>query len=194
MKTLERKYSKSERIVAKAKFSAWVFLRQVLIALILGGIIAVLWIFGDKIVGFINEKLSQNIALETYISGLKWAILGSAGFVLFLVVLQAISLYSKELVVTEDKVVLRYGVFDVQNAIIPLSEIRIVESKQNFLQRIGNTGNISIISDAEKPYNLKGVVAAERLTRRIMTQVNYNKRNSERKMRIALTSYPSLNR
>ncbi len=188
MKTLERKYSKSERIVAKAKFSAWVFLRQVIVALILGGIIAVLWIFGAKIIGFINDKLNQHIALATYIKGLKWAILGSAGFVLFLVVIQAISLYSKELIVTEDKVVLRYGVFDVQNAIIPLSEIRIVESKHRLFQRIGHTGDINIISDAEKPYMLKGVVAADRLARRIMKQVNYNKKNTERKMRIVLAA------
>ncbi|MBQ9276249.1 MAG: PH domain-containing protein [Clostridia bacterium] len=189
MKTLERKYSKSERIVAKAKFSSWVFVRQLLIALVLGGIIAVLWIFGPKILGFVNEKFGWEIAEAKYFVGLKWAILGSAGFVLLLVILQAISLYSKELILTEDKVVVRYGVFDVQNAIIPLSEIRIVESKQRLLQRIVHIGDISIISDAEKPYHIKGIVAADRLTRRIMKQMNYNKTYNDRKIKIALTSF-----
>ena len=188
MKTLERKYSKSERIVAKAKFSTWVFLRQLIIAIILGGIIAVLWIFGDKIIDFINNKLSQHIALSAYYKGLKWAILGCSGLVLVLVVLQAISLYSKELIVTEDKVIMRYGVFDVQNAIIPLSEIRIVESKQRFFQRLVRTGDINIISDAEKPYVVKGIASADRLTRRIMKQVNYNKKTADKKMRIILAS------
>ena len=189
MKTLERKYSKSERIVAKAKFSSWVFLRQLVIALVLGGIIAVLWIFGNKIVDFANGKFDWHIAATKYFTGLKWAILGSAGFVLILVILQAISLYSKELIVTEDKVVVRYGVFDVQNAIIPLSEIKIVESRQRLIQRLLHTGDVSIISDAEKPYHVSGIVAADRLTRRIMKQMNYNKYNNDRKIKIALTSY-----
>lgn len=190
MKTLERKYSKTERIIAKAKFSSWVFLRALIVALLLGGIIAVLWVFGDKIVGFINAKLHKDIALAVYLSGLKWAILGSAVSVLVIVVLQAISLYSKEFIVTEDKVIFRYGVFDVQNSTIPLSEIRIVESKQRFFQRILHTGDISIISDAEKPYYVKGVVAADRLTRRIMTQVNMNRKSTERKYRISLVGSP----
>ena len=188
MKALERKYSKSERIVAKAKFSAWVFLRQLIVAAVLGGIIAVLWIFGAKIIDFANGKFGWHIALSAYFKGLKWAILGCGGLVLVLIVLQAISLYSKELIVTEDKVIMRYGVFDVQNAIIPLSEIRIVESKQRFVQRILNTGDISIISDAEKPYVVKGIASADRLTRRIMKQVNYNKKMADKKMRIILAS------
>lgn len=189
MKTLERKYSKSERIVAKAKFSNLVFLRQLLIALILGGIIAVLWVFGGQIVDFINAKLNKSILLSTYLSGLKWAVLGCAGIVLVLVILQAISLYSKELIVTEDKIVMRYGVFDVQNAIIPLGEIRIVESKQRLFQRILHTGDINIISDAEKPYIVKSITASDRLTRRIMQQINYNKKSGDNKrMRLVLSS------
>ena len=190
MKTLERKYSKSERVVAKARFSSWVFLRQLIVAVLLGGIIAVLWIFGDKIIGFVNDKLSQNIQLDVYLKGLKWAILGSAVFVLLLVLLQAVSLYSKELILTEDKIVFRSGVFDVQNAIIPLGEIRIVESKQRFFQRVLHIGDISIMSDAEKPYRIKGITAPDRLTRRIMQQVSVNKKTSERKFRISLTGSP----
>ena len=189
MKTLERKYSKSERIVAKAKFSSWVFARQLIIALVLGGIIAVLWIFGSQLINFANEKFGWAIAEEKYFVGLKWAILGCAGFVLLLVILQAISLYSKELILTEDKVVVRYGACDVQNVIIPLSEIRIVESRQRLLQRLVHTGDVSIISDAEKPYNIKGIVAADRLTRRIMKQMNYNKTSNDKKIKISLMGY-----
>ena len=189
MKTLERKYSKSERIVAKARFSAWVFLRQVIVGLVLGGIIAVLWIFGAKIVDLINSKLGGQVALATYFTGLKWAILGSGVFVFVLVILQAISLFSKELIITEDKVVFRYGVFDVENAIIPLSEIKIVENKQRFFQRLVGTGDVCIISDAERPYCIKGVVSAERLTRRIMQQVHYSKASAEKKFRLVLSSH-----
>ena len=190
MKTLERKYSKSERVVAKARFSSWVFLRQLLVALLLGGIIAVLWVYGGKIVDFLNEKLHQNILLATYITGLKWTILGCAVFVLALVIVQAISLYSKELILTEDKIVFRYGVFDVENAIIPLNEIRIVESKQKLVQRILHTGDINIVSDAEKPYRIKGIVAADRLSRRVMKQVHMNKQDTEKRFRLSLVGTP----
>ena len=72
MKTLERKYSKSERVVAKARFSSWVFLRQLLVALLLGGIIAVLWVYGGKIVDFLNEKKkfqSSSVFLWMYLEG-----------------------------------------------------------------------------------------------------------------------------
>ena len=189
MKTLERKYSRSERIVAKARFTYWVFLKQLIVALVLGAIIAVLWLFGEKIVDLINSKLNQSIELAAYFTGLKWAILASGLFVFLLVVLQAISLYSKELIVTEDKIVLRYGVLDVQNIIIPLSEIRIVESKQRFMQRLLHTGDINIISDAEQPYHVKGIVAADRLTRRIMKQVNYSKKSEDRRMKIVLAHH-----
>ena len=135
----------------------------------------------------LGSVIQKEIALSVYISGLKWAILGCALAVLVLVILQAVSLSSKELIVTEDKVVLRYGVFDVQNAIIPLAEIRIVESKQRVFQRIIRTGDISIVSDAERPYLVKGIVAADRLTSRIMKQANYCKKSGDnKKMRIVL--------
>lgn len=62
MKALERKYSRTERIVAKGKFSAWVFARTVLLAVILGGLIAVVWIFKDQIEGFSPKPNTHNIS------------------------------------------------------------------------------------------------------------------------------------
>ena len=55
MKTLEKKYSKIERVVAKGKFSACVYLRTVLLAVILGGLTAVIWVFKDKIEGLFTK-------------------------------------------------------------------------------------------------------------------------------------------
>ena len=190
MKALERKYSKSERIIAKAKFSAWVYLRELLIAIVMGGIIAVLWVFAGKITGLIASVAHKEIPVELFRSGLKWAMLGCAVVLLILLIFEAINLHSKEFIVTEDKVVFRYGIFDVKNAIIPLVEIRLVESQQKFLQRLFHAGDIRITSDAEAPYSIKGVAAPDRLTNRIMKEVKMYKRNTDRKYRISLTGSP----
>lgn len=58
MRKLERTYSGTERIIARARFSAWAFLREAFIAALLGGIIAVLWIFADDIEGALDPNFS----------------------------------------------------------------------------------------------------------------------------------------
>ncbi len=178
MKTLERKYSKSERIVAKAKFSSCVYFREVLLAVILGAVIGVLWGLNDKIEG-IFTKQPEAIYLTDNV--MRWVLLGAAIIVLLALIAEAISLNSKELIVTEDKIVFREGVLSVRNTVIPICEIRIIETEQSGLQRILGIGTVTIISDAEQPYNIKGVKSADRLTRRIMRQVADVRRESESK-------------
>ncbi len=183
MKTLERKYSKTDRIIAKAQFSAWVYLASVLLAVLLGGIIAVLWVFMPKI----NEAAGKAILTDAI---MRWVLLGAGIAVLISFLMQALSLYSKELIVTEDKIVYRSGLLSVQNTIIPIMEIRIIEAHQTLLQRIFNMGTISIISDAEKPYKIKGVKAAERFTRRVMKQAAISKQEYEsRRVQLQLAGY-----
>lgn len=186
MKTLERKYSKAERIIAKAKFSSTVYLRSVLLALILGGIIAVIWVFNDQI----EQLFTKTDAPAQYLtdSVMRWAVLGAGVIVILSLVAQAVSLYSKELIVTEEEVVYRTGVFAVKNITIPIREIVIIETTHNLIQRILGTGTISIVSDAECPYKVKGVRGADRLTRRIMKQVaEMRKANDMQKIKIRLS-------
>lgn len=170
MKTLEKKYSKIERVVAKGKFSAWVYLRTVFLGAILGGLTAVIWIFKDKIEGlFTKTEPAQYLTDDV----MRWVLLGVGVVVLFGLIVETIRLNSKELVLTPDKVVFREGVFSVRSVVIPLCEIKMVETKQNFFGRIVGVGSILIVSDAEQPYlvknvNLPTVFRAESCARRQM--------------------------
>lgn len=168
MKTLERKFSSSERIIAKAKFSAWVYLTAFIVAAVLGALIAVLWEFGGAIETFFKVENAPRYLTE---ANLRWALLGAAGVVLICVLIIALRLYSKELIVTEDKIVFRGGILSVHTVVIPLKEVRILESHQSGLQRLFGIGTIVIISDAEQPYYIKGIKSADRFTRRIIRQL-----------------------
>lgn len=176
MKTLERRFSSSERIVAKAKFSAWSYLTCVLIAAVLGAIIAVLWVYG----GLLESKIGVADAPK-YLTpvNLRWALLGAAGVVLISIIVVSLKLYGKELIVTEDKIVYRNGVTSVRNVVIPLKEVRILETKQTGLQRLFGVGTITIISDAEKPEQIKGIKSADRFSRRVIRQMSEARRAQE---------------
>ncbi len=176
MKTLERKFSSSERIVAKAKFSAWAYLSCVLIAVVLGGIIAALWIFGGKIEQLFGNAGEPKYLVDTY---LRWALLGAAVIVLLSVLAVSLKLYSKELIVTEDKIVYREGLTSVRSVVIPLREVRILESNQTGGQRLLGYGSITIISDAEKPEIIKGIKNADRFSRRVIRQMSEVRRAQE---------------
>lgn len=168
MKTLEKKYSKIERVVAKGKFSACIYLHTVLLAAILGGLTAVIWIFKDKIEGlFTKTEPAQYLTDDV----MRWVLLGVGVIVLISLIAQTIRLKSKELVLTPDKVVFREGVFNVRSVVIPLCEIKMVETKQNFFERLVGVGKVLIVSDAQQPYLVKNVKSPDRLTRRIMRQV-----------------------
>lgn len=167
MKTLEKKYSKIERVVAKGKFSACVYLRTVLLAALLGGIVAVIWVFKDKIEGlFTKSEPAQYLTDDV----MRWVLLGAGVVVLASVVIETVRLNSKELVLTPDKVVFREGILSVRSVVIPLCEIKMVETKQNFFQRLVGVGSLLIVSDAQQPYLVKNLKSPDRLSRRIMRQ------------------------
>ena len=168
MRTLEKKYSKIERVVAKGKFSACVYLRTVFLAAILGGLTAVVWIFKDKIEGlFTKNEPAQHLTDDV----MRWVLLGVGIIVLSSLLIETIRLNSKELVLTPDKVVFREGILNIRTVVIPLCEIKMVETKQNTLERLLGFGKILIVSDAQQPYLVKNVKSPDRLSRRIMRQV-----------------------
>ena len=168
MKTLEKKYSKIERVVAKGKFSACVYLRTVLLAVILGGLTAVIWVFKDKIEGlFTKTEPAQYLTDDV----MRWVLLGVGVIVLASLVIETVRFNSKELVLTPDKVVFREGIFNVRSVVIPLCEIKMVETKQNFFHRLVGVGSLLIVSDAQQPYLVKNLKSPDRLSRRIMRQV-----------------------
>ena len=169
MRKLERTYSGTERIVARARFSAWAFLREVFIAALLGGIIAVLWLFADDIEGALDPNFSGSARYLTP-ENLKWAMLGAGAFVILLSLLHALSLYKQEIIVTEDKFLYKSGVGSTVSVMLPLNEIRYIDVRQNALQLLLGSGKIKVVTDGEEPFVICNLVRPERFARRIMRQ------------------------
>lgn len=180
MKELERAFSKSERIVAKAKFSYWVFLREVLVAAILGGLLAVFWIFAPQI----NALVKKTILTEQV---LKYILLGFGCFVLLMTAIEALIRWRKEAIVTEQKFISRTGVLSIQNAQLPVNEIKAVETHQNVFQRMLGYGNLTVITDAEKPIVIKWIIRPEKFARKITSQKSRTETgNNERMLKLQL--------
>ncbi len=186
MKALERSYSKTERIIAKAKFSAVVYFRCVLLAVILGVIIFLQYEFRGPICAFIAEKLKKTIEISDFV--LKMELLAAGILVIISILLTAFSIYRKECIVTETKVVFRKGLIARDCVAIPIASIANIEIGQRFFQRIFNMGKIIVVPESGKIEEIKGVVAPDRLMRRILQQANAAKRESESKrMRLLLS-------
>ncbi len=183
MKALERKYSKTERIIAKGKFSAWVYASSFLLAAVLGGLVAVVWIYKDKIEGLFTKTEPAQYLTDTV---MKYVLLGAGVIVLLSLLIQSIRLGAKEIVLTEDKVVYREGVINVKTTVVPLNEIKLVETKQNFLQRLVGVGDMLIVSDAVQPYTVKNVRGADRFARKIMEQISEVRTESNRRAQLRL--------
>lgn len=174
MKTLEKKYSRSERVVAKGRFSSLNYFKTVLIALILGGITAVVWAFKDKIEAvFTKSEPAMYLTDEV----MRYVLLAVAIVVVISFVIESIRFGSKELVLTPDKLAYREGVFSIHSTTVQLSEIKMVETKQNVFQRLLGFGTLLIVSDAQQPYEVKNVRSPERLSRKIMQQASRNRRS-----------------
>ncbi len=180
MKALEREFSRSDRIVAKAKFTYLVFLRELFIALLLGGIIAVIWVFMDDINGLLDgEYLTQQI--------LEYVILGCAGFVLILLFFEWFARFSKEVLITDNKFIARFGVLQIHDYQLPLDQIKVVEVHQNFIQHIFGYGAVRIMTDAEKPIVIRSIVQPSKFARRITRQKDaFDYRANQRNMRLEL--------
>ncbi len=179
MKQLEKKYAKTERIVAKAKFSYWSLIYDVIFGGVLGGLVAVLWIFAPQIEGFFTKVATVQYLTET---NLKWALLGVGLLFLLVISLHAYSIFRHELIVTEKNMVYKFGIATVKNNIIPLDEIKIVESSKNAIQQIINVGNVIIVSDAEKPIIIKSVIRPEPFARKAIKQSSVVKAESKEKL------------
>lgn len=173
MKTLEKKYSKLERVVAKGKFSALNYFRTLLVAVILGGLTAVVWIFKDKIEA-VFTKSEPAVYLTDDI--MRYVLLAVAIVVIISFIIETIRFNARELVLTPDKLVFREGVFSVHTTTVQLAEVKMVETKQNLFQRILGIGTLLIVSDAQQPYQVKRVKSPERLSRKIMQQASRNNR------------------
>ena len=174
MRRLEKIYSKSDRIIAKAKFSYWVFSAEVILALFLGAVIACLWIFGLKIEQLIRHDATECIYLTT--SNLKWAILGAGGLVLLISFMHGLSFYSREMILTEDKLIYHVGLLNREIVTVQLYEIVNTQVNQGPLQTICNVGTIEISGSGGEAYVIRHIVAPDKFARRVIHQATAIKR------------------
>lgn len=181
MRTLEKTYSKSERIVAKAKFSCWVFWHEILLAVLLGGIIAVLWIFTENINGFVGKTiLTESI--------LKYVMIGAFAFIVVVFIAEALFRYEKEAIITDKKFVVRMlgKHLGVNEAQMPLEQIKGVKFRQRFLERLFRYGTVEIYSDASDPITIKGITQPDRFVQCLSRQVSRKESDMARNFNLQL--------
>ena len=163
MKALEKTYRKSERIVSKARFTYVFFLRELLIALILGSLVAVSYVYMNKI----NELVGKDIFTNDIIA---YIALGALGLVLFLCLLEGLSRWQKEAVVTDRKFAVRVGIIKRIDIQLPLNQILSVTATQNVVERIFNYGKVIVVVDAVTPIVIKGICSPLRFAQSITRQ------------------------
>lgn len=168
MRKLERTYSGTERIVARARFSAWAFLREVFIAALLGGIIAVLWLFADDIEGALDPNFRVRRAISPPKTSMGDARSGSVRHSARSSA-RALPLQTGNYL-TEDKFLYKSGVGSTVSVMLPLNEIRYIDVRQNALQLLLGYGKIKVVTDGEEPFVIRNLVRPERFARRIMRQ------------------------
>lgn len=93
------------------------------------------------------------------------------------------------MIITEDKFIVRWGVINVKSLMLPLNEIKIVESEQNIVQMLFRSGNLLIISDAEKPYKVKNLVMPNKLSIKIMRQITQLRTSTNRNLNVQFGAY-----
>ena len=168
MRRLEKIYSKSDRIIAKGKFTYWIFLSDVILALFLGGIIAVVWIFNLQIERlFLPEATVVKYLTET---NLKYAIAVAGGLVLVVFVLRSISFYAREIILTEDKLVFHIGILSREIVTLQVYEIVNTRVNQGAFQSLFNIGSVEFVGSGSDTYVIRHIVAPDRFARRVMAQ------------------------
>ena len=163
MKALEKTYRKSERVVSKARFTYVFFLRELLIALILGSIVALLYVYMNNV----NELIGKEILTSDIVA---YIALGCAGFVLLLCLLEGLSRWQKEAVVTDRKFAVRVGIIKRIDIQLPLNQILSVTATQNVFERIFNYGKVIVVVDAVTPIVIKGICSPLRFAQSITRQ------------------------
>ena len=101
---------------------------------------------------------------------LRWALLGAGCLVLLVTLCEAVKMYRREIIVTEDKFVFKQGVFKITSVMLPLAEIRYIDVHQNLIQIALGYGKIRVITDGETPFVIKGLVRPEKFARKVMKQ------------------------
>ncbi|HRR89398.1 MAG TPA: PH domain-containing protein [Eubacteriales bacterium] len=163
MRYIESHLPKSQRIVAKARFSAWVYLRELFVAAVLGGGIYLLYYF--KVIGFGDNLMWYVIA-------------GAAGLVLLLFIQNTLNRMSNELILTENRLIGRRGILSIKMVDVALPNISNTESFAGLFGRMLGYGKVAIkIQDTSHIY--KNVVRPDAFIAKIGLQTARLRKNEQ---------------
>lgn len=183
MKALERTYRRSERVVSKARFTYVFFLRELLVAAILGTIVALLYVYKTDI----NTAIGKDILTDEI---LAYVAAGCGALVLILCLFEGISKWQKEAVVTDRKFAVRVGIFRRVDVQMPLNQIKEVRVTQNLFERIFCYGKVIVIVDAMTPLVVKGICSPLRFAQSITRQKNrYEHSSGNKTMQLVLAPH-----
>ena len=183
MKALERTYRKSERVVSKARFTYVFFLRELLVAAILGTFVALMYVYKTDI----NNTFGKEILTDEIMA---YVAAGCGCLVLLLCILEGISKWQKEAVVTDRKFAVRVGIIKRVDVQMPLNQIKEVRVTQNLFERIFGYGKVIVIVDAMTPLTIKGICSPLRFAQSITRQKNrYEYSGANKTMQLVLAPH-----
>ncbi len=152
--SLEKKYKNKERIIAKANFSGYVYFKELILAVALGGILAVLFIYGATIETAITKSVTVVALTE---SNLRWVLIAFGVIWAIAVIVESIRLSQREVLLLETSLVIKSGIMSTNITVIPVNEIVSVESSVSILGRLFGVGRMYVVSASNESYQLKNI-------------------------------------
>ncbi|MDR3216697.1 MAG: PH domain-containing protein [Clostridiaceae bacterium] len=177
MRYIENRLPPQERIVAKARFSAWVFMREVLLAAVLGVGIYLAYKYADI-----------DINIIYYIAA------GSGGLVLLSLIQHIISRAGYELLLTEKRLAGRIGFFNLSYIDTQLAQINNLYTKASLLGRIFGYGKV-FVTIQDKEFVYKNVVRPDAFISKVsrtITRSKASERGEQIVVKFGLTSDKNL--
>lgn len=163
MRYIEEHVSAKERIIAKAQYSKWVFLREVILLIVLGGACAALYFLVD--------------AVKDYF----WYIVGGCGGIFLISLLAHIFQRSgQELVLTSTKLIGKRGFFNIKVVSTQLSQVTNLEARSSILGRIFGYGTIYVTTQS-RTYSYGPIIQPAKFVNAVNRSIARGKGRARRK-------------
>lgn len=162
MRYIENHLAKSERIVAKAKFTSWVYMRDIFTLLVLTAVDYVLFRF----VSLVTEQIFW------------YVFAGIAGLFVLMVLQNTFVRWGTELVLTENKLSGRKGFFSIRLNSVQLVQINNLESTATFFGRIFGYGTV-IVNIQDNKYVYKRVARPDAFVNKVNMQIARLRKNEQ---------------
>lgn len=162
MRYIQSHLSDSERIVAKARFTGWVYMRDIFVLAALTAVDYVLYHF----VAAVTETIFW------------YAFAGIAGLFILMVLQNSFVRWGTELILTENKLSGRRGFLNIKISSVQLVQINNLESAASFFGRIFGYGTV-IVNIQDHQYIYKRVVRPDAFVNKVNLQISRLRKNEQ---------------